>query len=96
MCLLLDLPCVCACVCVGVGVGDSERWVAGQCLALRLIVLGMGTLTEEPQVLDPTDLDAMGEHAATIGTWSDRNVSKREASAGIRCGMWMFFLSVEL
>lgn len=68
ICLLPDFPCVCACVYIGEGMGSSERLLVGQCLALRLVVLGMGTFRDEAQIFGPTNWDLVGKYAATIGT----------------------------
>lgn len=43
-------------------------WGWEQCLALRLVVPGMGSFRDEPQVVGPTDWDLVGRHAATTGT----------------------------
>lgn len=48
--------------------GGSARLLAGQCLALRLVVLGMGTFRDEAQIFGPINWDLVGKYAATIGT----------------------------
>lgn len=37
--------------------------IARQCLALRLVVLGMATFRDEPQIFGPTNWDLVGKHA---------------------------------
>lgn len=48
---------------VGVAMGDCKQLVARDCLALRLIGLGMASFRGESQIFGCTNWDLVGKHA---------------------------------